>query len=168
MIRLRSASSTLAIASFIVVASTGLCMFFGYRGGMVNPVHEVFSLIFVLGCALHIIVNWKSLIAYLKRPISALLVSVFVIIAVIAIVPHGDNQKNGNPVRKSVSLMIDSNLSVIAALTKITEPALLEILNQHGFANIPSDYTIKQIAAASNRNPMEVLSLLLDGTESTK
>lgn len=158
--KLRSIASPLTIASFIVVATTGLCLFFGYRGGLVDPIHEIASLLFVLGCVLHIVVNWKPVVLHIKRPLGAILTGVFLLITVIAVVPHDDAAGGGNPVRKSVALLLDADLSVLAALTKKSEAVLQERLKRLEISAAPG-VSLRQMASASHKNPMAALSVLL-------
>lgn len=162
---LRSVASPLTIAAFIVSAVTGLCMFFGYRGNLINPMHEIFTLIFVCGSVLHIIVNWKAVVAHIRRPLGAVLTGLFVIITAVAVIPTEGQQANrGNPARTSVALMMDADLSVIAALTKNTEPALMDRLRQYGLATVAPGATVRQIADGLREDPMELLTVLLAGT----
>ncbi|HPQ71474.1 MAG TPA: DUF4405 domain-containing protein [bacterium] len=158
---MRSIASPLTIASFLGVAVTGLCLFFGVHSGFLKQAHEILSLIFVLGSVLHIAVNWKATVTHLRRPLGVVMAVLVVIVTVVAFVPHGDEGRGGNPVRKSVALMMDSDLTVVAALTNKTEPELRELLRLNGIEIAQADGTVRQIAAASNQNPMKVLSVLL-------
>lgn len=156
----RTFASPLMIAAFLAVAVTGILMLLGYREGLVTPVHEWSSLIFVLGAVLHIAIHWKPTLAHVKRPLGAALLALFLLITMIAVIPQGQGS-GGNPGHKSIGLMLDADLATLARLTKTSEQVLLMRLNANGFSAPTPTSTVRQIAASAQRNPMKVLNVLL-------
>lgn len=49
--KLRGIATPLTIGSFILVCVTGLCLLFGLRGGLIDPLHELSSIVLVIGVA---------------------------------------------------------------------------------------------------------------------
>ncbi len=116
--KLRNFASPLTIASFVVVTATGLLMFFGFHGGFVKPAHEIFSLVFILGCALHCVANWKPLTRHLKRPLGAVLTIVFLVVTLVAIlVPNDHDPKgwHGRHGHSSADSVVDSEASALSS-----------------------------------------------------
>jgi len=158
---LRTIATPLTIGTFIVVCFTGLCMLFGVHG-LVNPIHEVTSVLFVVGSVLHIAINWRPTLAYLKKPLGASLAIVFTVISLVALLPTGGKGQNPRQVLGQASdVILDSNLPGVATLTKQSEQTLLGKLAQAGFASVDSQATLRDIARANGKSTLETLAAVL-------
>src|SRR5690554_7974283 len=54
---------------FVMVALTGMLMFFHLFDGYTEVVHEILGLFFVVCTILHIILNWKALKLHFKKKV---------------------------------------------------------------------------------------------------
>jgi len=61
---MKSWATPLAIGSFIILAVTGILMFFKVEAGYIKPVHEWLNWAMVAGVVLHTIANWKAFLSY--------------------------------------------------------------------------------------------------------
>jgi hypothetical protein len=163
--KFRKIATPLTIGSFLVVLITGLCLLFRYRGGLVDPIHEISSVIFILGIILHIIVNRKAMLIHLKQPLGIGFAAFFLVLSLIAVLPHNNFDNPGNKSRlvakKSIDLLLDSNVSNVSAITKTNEQELLKKLNNNGLVNIESKMTLREIAGNNNVKPDEILSIII-------
>lgn len=159
---LRTLATPLTIGSFIVVCFTGLCLFFGVRGGLVNPIHEISSLVFVLGSVLHIAINWKPTLAHLKRPLGAGLAVLFAVASGLALLPvQGDQESPRQVLGQATELILDAGLAEASAITRQSEQELLDRLAQAGCRNIDRSSTLRGIAQANEKTPLVLLGAVL-------
>lgn len=70
----------------MAVASTGLCLLLGVHGGLINPVHELSSICFLVGACLHVFVNRASIVSHLQTKTGFTLAMLFGLITVLAMV----------------------------------------------------------------------------------
>lgn len=57
----RPIATTTTIATFFLVGATGALMFFDFKNHNIKTIHEYISIVMVLACALHIVVNFAAL-----------------------------------------------------------------------------------------------------------
>ena len=79
----RSVVSTIVAATFLVVGGTGVLMFFHVRGRIINGLHEWIGMAFVLMSLFHVLMNWKALLGYLKKPATMLPIALVLILCVV-------------------------------------------------------------------------------------
>ncbi|MGC4069483.1 MAG: DUF4405 domain-containing protein [Polyangiaceae bacterium] len=96
--RIRPWLSPLTTVTFIAIGFTGVLMFFHVRSGAINVLHEFAGLLFVLAGLLHLVVNWKALLGYLKQRSAQLsLVGGVVVCAVLLLLgtTHQEGHEHG-------------------------------------------------------------------------
>lgn len=160
---LRAIATPLTIIAFIVVGLTGLCMFFGFRGGFVGQLHEWSSILFVAGSLLHIAVNWKPTLNHLRKPLVAGFAVCVLIATILATLPTG-GQASGRKglTGKVMNVVLDSNLGAVSAMTRQPEAALRSRLAQAGCGTMDPEASIRDIARTNHKNPMELVAVVLD------
>lgn len=158
---LRTIATPLTIGSFIVVCLTGIFMLCGIRG-LSGPVHEVTSILFVVGSILHIAINWKPTLNHLKKPLGATLAIAFTLISLAALLPVGGKGQNPKQVfGQAGEVILDQNLQGAAGITKQSEQELLGKLSQAGFNAIDAKATLRDIAKANGKSALETLAAIL-------
>lgn len=157
---LRTFATPITIASFVTVAITGLLMLFGVHGGRMGQVHEISSVIFVLGSLLHVVVNLKSTLAHLRRPLGASLAILFLLFTAVAMAPRAKGK--GDPRRaflQASQILLNLSPQELAIATHQPKGAVLEDLAKAGFRVEDEGATLRTIAAANHRELFEVLSI---------
>lgn len=158
---LRTFATPLTIGTFIVVSVTGLCMLFGIRG-LTGPVHEVCSILFVIGSILHIAVNWKPTLAHLKKPLGASLAVLFVIVSVVALLPRRSQGKSPRQIlQQAAEVLLDADIKGAATITRQSEQVLRDKLTQAGFKPLDAKASLREIAKVNGRNSMDLLRVVL-------
>ncbi|MFT3828577.1 MAG: DUF4405 domain-containing protein [Opitutaceae bacterium] len=76
--------------AFLVIAATGVLLFFHVKSGPIMALHEWFGWLFLVAGAVHVLLNLRPLLAYLKRP--GALVSIGVAILVVVLLWVGGAQ----------------------------------------------------------------------------
>ncbi|PTX99079.1 DUF4405 domain-containing protein [Opitutus sp. ER46] len=88
-----SLSPFVAVA-FAVISITGVLLFFHVKNGPIMVLHEWFGWAFVIAGAVHVLLNWRPLLGYLKlrRGVLSLTVALVLVVALGAL---GWNHRGG-------------------------------------------------------------------------
>lgn len=96
-------ATPLTIAATIPLCFTGLCLLLHIRGGLIDPIHEISSIFFLVGIAFHTW-NHKMVVAnHLRQPIGRLLLLFFSLLCFVALVSifGGDGKDMRAPLEHS-------------------------------------------------------------------
>lgn len=138
-------------------------MFFGYRQGLTTPLHELAGLLFTAASLLHIAVNIKPMRTHLRKPLGATLGLGFLALSVAALMPAGHTSKP-NPrhvLGQTMDLLLSASFREAAALTHQPETELARRLAQAGMPISDTSMSLRDIAHANRKEPMELLAALL-------
>jgi len=89
----RSFITPLITIIFLVVALSGLLMFFHIFDGYTEVVHEILSVIFVVFSVLHVILNWKALKIHFKKRVFILSTIVVAVISILLVIQQQKSPK---------------------------------------------------------------------------
>ncbi|PTY04887.1 hypothetical protein DB347_19510 [Opitutaceae bacterium EW11] len=62
----KPALSPFVAVAFAVIAVTGVLLFFHVKNGAIMALHECFGWAFVVAGAVHLVLNWRPLVGYLR------------------------------------------------------------------------------------------------------
>jgi len=161
---LRAVATPLTIASFLTISSTGTLMFLGVRGPLIGNIHEYAGIVFVAGSILHLVVNLKPAISHLKRPVGAVLAAVFAVVTIVAIFPAGG--KGNNP-RKGLmqagEVVLGLDIQEISQVSHQSQEDIRGSLTRSGFVLTDARATLRDIAIANKREPLEAIGAAMAG-----
>ena len=89
----RSFITPLITIIFLVVALSGLLMFFHIFDGYTEVVHEILGLFFVVFSVLHVILNWKALKIHFKKRVCILSTIVVAVISILLVIQQHNSPK---------------------------------------------------------------------------
>lgn len=89
----RSFITPLITIIFLVVALSGLLMFFHIFDGFTEVVHEILGVIFVVFSVLHVILNWKALKIHFKKRVFILSTIVVAVISILLVIQQQKSPK---------------------------------------------------------------------------
>lgn len=155
---LRTWSTPLTIGSFILMAVTGVLMFFDVVPGYLSFAHEWFSWFFLIGAGGHIAVNFRPFKKHLQSNWGRANVAIFVIVLVVSTFSFG---RITAPQLKwpIFNALKEAPLSALADVTHSHPVALLEQLKAHGIT-ATSDQTVKELAERYSIDEFHVLGLI--------
>ena len=130
--RLRDFATPLAGAVFVVMAATGLLMFFEQGTPLGHELHEWLGLAFVVGVALHVSTNWAPLKAHLGRWPGRVFAVVSALLLVVGVFP-AKNDRPPNPSRSITMAVSRTSLKELAPLTKRSVDELVQTLKSAGY-----------------------------------
>ena len=82
--------SPFVAVAFAVIAVTGVMLFFHIKSGPIMALHEWFGWLFAIAGTVHLLLNLRPLLAYLRRPVA--LISLGVGLALVALLWFGGAQ----------------------------------------------------------------------------
>lgn len=143
---------------FIVVAITGLLMFFHVFDGYTEVAHEILGLFFVIFSVLHVIINWKSLkIHFNKRVFIPASIAVVIISAVLIV------QQYHNPKFDTILLerVTKAPIGDVIKLLQVDSIEVLKRLEANGIYHKEGE-TMEAIWINNNVHPKKVFDLMLE------
>ncbi|TCM00440.1 hypothetical protein [Sphingomonas sp. PP-CC-3G-468] len=131
----RSWATPLTIGAFLLMAATGMLMFFGWNTGLTTVAHQWLSLFFLLGAGGHIVANWRPLRNHLKTRWGCicLLCSVALLAASLFTWGRVTGPQLEGPI---MTALVDAPLSSLAGVAGMSPEDMVRRFNAHG---IPAD-----------------------------
>lgn len=131
--------SPVVTVAFVVIAITGLLLFFHAKNGAIVTLHEWVGWGFVIAGMLHVLLNWNPLLGYLKRRSGLIAIGVSLVI-VAALTVAGATRQHGGPRPASTQAVVaalDLNRDGTLQTEEVTNAvAAIMRLDQDGDAQI--------------------------------
>ncbi len=97
--------------TFFAIAITGMFMLFQIHSPVIHTVHKWGSLIFVIGCMVHLTLNWRIFISYFpkRKAISGALIGIFALVFIALVIPSGGHKDKIHADETSTSYSVDKS-----------------------------------------------------------
>lgn len=154
-VKMKSWATPLAAGTFIILAVTGILMFFKINVGYIKPVHEWLSWAMVIGVTFHTIANWKSFTSYFSKKPSFTIIGAGLIITVLSVFMPSAN--NGNPGMKMIKALGTAKIETIADMAGQNSDDIITKLEQKGISETGTSMTIQEIAAMNGKKEKDIL-----------
>jgi len=154
-------TTAVTAALFLVVAGSGVAMFFHVGKNVLSEMHEWLAVTLVIAAGLHIYKNWAALMSYVRRRTILAPLAVALIAAAAFIVPASLSQR-GDPVRVLVQAMQNARLADVGKVLDVLPTELEATLKSQGFIIQSSDARLSEIARDSGKPAMAALMTALD------
>lgn len=155
---LRTWSTPLTIGSFILMAVTGVLMFFDVVPGYLSFAHEWCSWFFLAGAAGHVAVNFRPFVKHLKSNWGRANVAIFTIALVVSMFSFG--RITAPQLKWPISnALVEAPLSALADVTRTDQVELLAKLKTHGITATPKQ-NIKELAEEFDLDEFHILGLV--------
>ncbi|MEJ2621147.1 MAG: DUF4405 domain-containing protein [Candidatus Thiodiazotropha sp.] len=154
----RKWSTPLVIGSGLIVALSGVLMFFGVH----NPIemaHEWVGLLFVVAIGLHVLTHWGGFKRYFFQPIALSLVGSVALVSS-AFIFLSLSDAGGSPMMNILRSIESSSVEEVARLLNEPAHSVVLRLQAEGLSVDNSDRTIVEIAKANDREPRALMKLL--------
>ena len=155
----RTWSTPLIMGSALVVAISGVMLFYHLQSGLVKSMHEWLGLLFVAAIVLHVLNHWMPVSRYLKNRQALGIIAVVVITAAGWIITNGTTEEN--PAKRLFAKAQQAPLSAIAGLQSEPVEHIVGRLQMAGITVISEQQSVADIATKNRRNPMELISIAL-------
>jgi hypothetical protein len=156
----RSWATPLTISGFILMAGTGVLMFFGYDRGITGIVHQWMSWAFLMGAGGHVIANWLPLKKHLRSSWARLTTVTFV--AVLAASCFSWGLITGPQLEEPIELSLaDAPLSALASVRRVSPEVLVAKLAAQGVTATPHD-TVRGLAVRHHIGANRLFGIIFD------
>lgn len=147
----RTWATPLTIGVFVVMAVTGLLLFFHLDTSLSKLAHEWLGWAFVLGVALHAWTNRASFKAHLASTRGRVIIGLFVVLVVVSVLPidgggeGGGGGGGGGGMRAAEYALTHAPLASVAPLADRDVDAIVASLRAAGFADASADRSIDDL-----------------------
>lgn len=156
--RVRGWATPLTIASFLLMASTGVLMFFELDGGLTAVVHQWFSWLFVAGAAGHIVSNARPFKHHLATRRGQAAIAVVSALLVASWFSWG--LITGPQLKRPIELaLVDAPLSALASTTRTPLEELLGRLQAQG-VTATREQSVRELAGKYDVGENRLLGLV--------
>lgn len=156
--QLRDWVTPLTTGSFALTTVTGLMLLCKVQLGLVKPVHEWLSLIFVIGAILHIMVNWRPMMRSFSRPCTRAILAIFALLICATFLVPVQNSDTIPP-QKTMAVFQRSSLAAVAQAASRTPDEVVELLERQGI-RAESRQSINEIANSNGKKIGEIISAI--------
>ncbi|HET8693747.1 MAG TPA: DUF4405 domain-containing protein [Aquabacterium sp.] len=155
----RDWATPITIGAFLLMATTGILMFFDADVGKNKDVHEWMGWALVVGVGTHVTANFSSFKRYLSKPPALAIVGVFALILLVSFfIPEED--KGGHPARRASQAVLQAPIHDIAPLAHQTPDALVSSLKQAGFSVSSADQTLLSVTGPEEEQQFKALATI--------
>lgn len=158
MIPLRLWATPLTIGSFLLMASTGVLMFFEWDVALTAVAHQWFSWLFLLGAGGHIVANLRSFKRHLVSRAGRISIAGFTIVLAVSFFSWGmiTGPQLERPIEEA---LVDAPLAALAAVIKVQPEELLARLAVHGI-RAGSGQSIRDLSLDHNIDENRLLGIV--------
>lgn len=147
-------ATSLTAVSFVVVAVTGVFLYFHFLNVYVKNMHEILGLIFVVGAMLHIFYNFKPMSKYFSKNIFRALSVVLVVLSLFLLNLNGSKKSSFAKLNKVFTTAPMSQTAQVLGINKEKLQAKLKLLNADENASL------KEISAKNGKKSQEIIQIL--------
>lgn len=112
---LRAWATPLTVGSFLLIATTGVLMFFHLDSGLNKVAHEWLGWFLVVGAGAHLWLNWRAFSTYFKRPVALSIMGAATALLLASFVPVS-GAGGEVPVREVLSGLAQAPIETVAAV----------------------------------------------------
>ncbi len=160
---LRSWATPLTVGAFLLIAVTGILMFFHLETGLSKVAHEWLGWLLVTGVAAHLWLNWRAFTTYFKRPAAVAIMGAGVVVLTASLLVPGP-EGGAVPVRQVLGSLTKAPISTLASLAGKDEATLLASLaGDH--PGVTADQTLADLATDNPEAAIGLLAKVYAGAE---
>ena len=162
---LRNCATPLSFVTFLAVSVTGLMLMFGVRGP-VGDVHEWIGVAFIVTLGLHLLRNWRGMLAMLSLPRSKAIVGglgVALAVLILAVTPFGSGgQGHGfHGAGQIMHRMAQAPIDKMAPAFGLTGDQAVTRLQHNGIKVSDPQKSLAQVAEENDAELPRLLTVML-------
>lgn len=152
----REYATSLTAVTFLVIALSGVMMYFHLLDSYVKEMHEIVGLLFVGAVALHLVANWGAMKNYFSKSAFQAMAAVMAVVAIgfIATAEGGKSPK-GQIIDAVLKAPIEQSFPLLGNDVAVSTEKLAKAGIQ-----INQSKTIEEIAQANHKPPFEIVGIL--------
>jgi hypothetical protein len=157
----REWTTPITAGAFLLLAVTGVFMFFHAAPGLAKEMHEWLSWVFLAAVVFHLAVNFSAFKTYILQRKGQMLFGAFVLILLVSFAPFGDNGHEPHfaaPIRA----LANAPLAEVAQIAKSSPEQMLAKLKENGIVVQSVQQSLSELVGEDMHKQMRFLHLLLE------
>lgn len=154
----------LMAGSFILMAVTGILMFFHWDSGLNKTAHEWLGWAMVIAAALHITTNWFGFKNMFNNVTGKAVIGLFTVVLALSFINVGDSKDGGGRPVAPINVLAQAPISQLAQISKIDEQTLITRLQSSGIQNATANSTVKELVGNDFGKQIATLNTILKAT----
>lgn len=159
MSAMRKWATPVTMGAFLLLAVTGVLMFFHLDMGLNKTAHEWLGWALVAGVAAHVAVNFRAFKNYFKKPLALGIIGIFAAILALSFIPVGGS--GGSPVAVVMQTLNAAPIEAVIALGGGDVEAGFEKLANAGLVVQPGQ-SLAELTGGDRERQGAVLNLLFN------
>jgi len=158
----RDWATPLTVGAFLLMATTGILMFFHLDTGLNNEAHEWLGWVMVAGVAFHVVSNWRAFTGHLNKGVGRSLIAVFILVLALSFIPAGGDKDDGDgpPFMAPVKALAKLPISTLAVVAQTTPEQLRERLQKAGYQISSSEQSVSELVGPDTHRQVDVIARL--------
>lgn len=162
---LRSWATPLVAGSFLIMAASGVLIFFHLDPGMMKSVHEFAGFAMVAGGVAHLVLNWRAFTTYFRRPLAKAIMGLGVVTLGLSAFSFGMAPESPRAAMEAMSTRIAAApLDLVAELSGQTQDQVIATLTAQGLTPAPGA-TIGSLAGDDPMRRLQVIQAVFAAPE---
>lgn len=154
---LRQWATPLTIGSFLLMAVTGILMFFHLDSGLNKLAHEWLGWAMVAAVAAHLVVNSRAFTLHFRKPAGRAAIGAFVAVLALSFLPLGGESNDGR--RLMLQAAGNARIETLVEMSGAPLEAALNRLSEGGFTVQPGQ-TLSEAAGGDRGRQSEILGVI--------
>ena len=139
---LRSWATPLVAAAFLIMAATGVGMFFHLETDLMKGLHEWAGFAMVAGGVAHLWLNWRPFTTYFKRPLAGAIMGLGAVLLGVSLLPIAGAAGPGVAIEAMIGTVETAPVRMLADLTGQEVGAVIAELEAAGLAGVTAESTV--------------------------
>jgi hypothetical protein len=139
---LRQWATPLVVGAFLIMAATGVGMFFHLETDLMKGLHEWAGWAMVAGGAAHLWLNWRAFTTYFKRPVAGAIMGLGAMLLAMSLLPIGGAAGPGAAIEAMIGTVEDAPVTMLAELTGQEVGAVIAGLEAAGLTGVAPQSTV--------------------------
>jgi cytochrome bd-type quinol oxidase subunit 2 len=157
-VELRAWATPLTIATFVLMAGTGVLMFFGVNTGITDVIHQWFSWLFLLAVCAHLTMHVRSILRHMQSTSVRLGVGLFATILVLSLFSWGT--VTGPQLKRPIErAMLQASVNSLATVKHVPSATLVARFSAIGVDTTGRE-TIEQLSQRYRISPHRLLAVV--------
>jgi hypothetical protein len=156
----REWTTPITAGAFLLLAVTGVFMFFHAAPGLAKEMHEWLSWVFLAAVVFHLAVNFAAFKTYIVQRKGQALFGIFVLILAISFAPLGGSGEP--PFVAPLRTLGKTPLTTLAQVAQTSPEQLMERLKKEGLAVQSAQQSLSELVGEDMHKQVRFLKMLLE------
>ncbi len=158
----REWTTPITAGAFLLMAVTGLLLFFHAAPELAEEMHEWLGLVFLTAVLLHMATNFSSFKRYFSQRKAQVILGAFAVLLLVSVVPFAEEGEEGPPFAAPIRMLAKAPIAEVAQIAKTSPEQMLAKLKQEGLAAQSAQQSLSELVGDDMRKQIHLLQLLLE------